>query len=105
MQNPKVVQKPLPRTLATQRYVCRTPFRHFSSLTVFQLEARKEALRRDPEYGKYIEKLVGAGFFQDELEGSAKWLKLEDQAARVWVEARKKECVAPPLISTSRVAV
>ena len=58
-----------------------------------QLEARKEALRRDVEYGKYVQTLVGAGFFKGELEGSAKWNELEDQAARMWIDVRKKEWV------------
>lgn len=59
-----------------------------------QIEARKDALRRNPEYKKYIQNLVSSGYFKGEIEGSQLWNSLEDKAAEVFVEARREECVA-----------
>ncbi|KDQ20565.1 hypothetical protein BOTBODRAFT_26568 [Botryobasidium botryosum FD-172 SS1] len=60
------------------------------------LDARKEALRRDTGYAKYIQSLVSAGYFRGELEGSSKWSQLEDQAAQTWIDIRKKDDASRP---------
>ncbi|CAL1696402.1 unnamed protein product [Somion occarium] len=54
-------------------------------------EARKEALRRNPDYVKYIENLKSTGYFKNELEGSASFNQLEDKAASAFVEARSDD--------------
>lgn len=56
-----------------------------------QSDARKEALRRNPEYPKYIQNLVSAGYFRGELRGSQRWNQLEDKAAATFVDVRKAE--------------
>lgn len=58
-----------------------------------QVDARKDALRRDNEYIAYTKTLVSAGYFGGELEGSAKWSELEDKAADVFVRTRQQEYV------------
>lgn len=59
-----------------------------------QAEARKDALRRNSDYPKYIQNLVSSGYFKGEIEGSALWVTLEDKAAAAFVETRRNECVA-----------
>lgn len=56
-----------------------------------QLLARSDALARDAEYRKYIQKLRTAGYFQGELEGSQLWKQLEEKAADAYVSVRQKE--------------
>ena len=56
-----------------------------------QLEACKDALRRTPDYVKYIQNLTSAGYFRGELEGSQLWKDLESKAATVYLEARRDE--------------
>ncbi|KAK0473266.1 SGT1 protein-domain-containing protein [Armillaria novae-zelandiae] len=53
--------------------------------------AKKDALRRDPEYVKYVQNLVSAGYFRSELEGSQLWNSLEDKAAEIFVDVRKQD--------------
>ncbi|PBL00901.1 SGT1-domain-containing protein [Armillaria gallica] len=55
------------------------------------IAAKKDALRRDPEYVKYIQNLVSAGYFRSELEGSQLWNSLEDKAAEIFVDVRKQD--------------
>lgn len=62
-------------------------------------QARKEALRRNPEYAKYIPNLVAAGYFKGELEGSQQWNILEDKAASTFVEVRREDDAARPTFS------
>ncbi|TFK57504.1 SGT1-domain-containing protein [Heliocybe sulcata] len=54
-------------------------------------QARKEALRRNPEYVKYIQSLVSAGYFKGEQEGSWLWNELESKAANAFVDARRED--------------
>jgi hypothetical protein len=56
-----------------------------------QAEARKEALRRNPDYVKYIQNLSTANYFKGEREGSQLWSTLEDKAAALFVEVRREE--------------
>lgn len=66
-------------------------FLHSSRLIVFQAQARKETLQRNPEYSQYLTKLKASGYFRNELEGSALWVQLEDKAVDAFLEARRVE--------------
>ena len=55
------------------------------------MEANKEALRRDPDYQKYIENLQSANYFQNEIKGSKLWNTLENKAADAFVAIRRTE--------------
>ncbi|KAH9853055.1 SGT1 protein-domain-containing protein [Lenzites betulinus] len=59
-------------------------------------EALKDNLRRNPEYAPYIQRLVAAGYFKGELEGSQLWTALETQAASAFVAARKEDDASRP---------
>ena len=65
----------------------------FHQSNIQQTEARKDALRRNPDYTTYIQNLQNTGYFQYELEGSALWVQMEDKAALAFIEARKDESV------------
>ncbi|KAF4623707.1 hypothetical protein D9613_001668 [Agrocybe pediades] len=54
-------------------------------------EARKEALRRDPDYQKFIENLKSANYFKGEIQGSELWNALENKAAKSFVEVRQTD--------------
>ncbi|ETW87564.1 hypothetical protein HETIRDRAFT_469700 [Heterobasidion irregulare TC 32-1] len=54
-------------------------------------DAQKDALRRHPDYAKYIQSLVFAGYFQGELEGSQLWTSLEDKAAQIFLQTRRQD--------------
>ena len=56
-----------------------------------QIQARRDALRRDPEYAKYIKSIQGAGYFRGEIEGSQLWNELENEASEVFVQSRREE--------------
>lgn len=57
-----------------------------------QIEALKDALRRDTGYQSYIENLKRAGWFPaGEIEGSEAWKEKESKAATAWVAVRKEE--------------
>lgn len=58
-----------------------------------KVEAKKDALRRNPEYIKYIQNLVSADYFKGEIEGSALWKTYESRAADIFVETRREEYV------------
>lgn len=47
-----------------------------------------DALRRDPDYSAYIQGLVKAGYFGEELSGSQKYKEREQVAADKYVEHR-----------------
>jgi hypothetical protein len=64
------------------------------NIKYFQTEARKDALRRNPDYVKYIQNLTSAGYFKAELEGSQLWNILEDKAAAIFVDVRREELVS-----------
>ncbi|GLB36447.1 putative SGT1-domain-containing protein [Lyophyllum shimeji] len=59
-------------------------------------EAKKDALRRNPEYIKYIQNLVSADYFRGEIEGSELWRSLESNAADMFVEARREDDATRP---------
>jgi len=61
-------------------------------------QARKDALRRNPDYIKYVQNLQSSGYFKGELEGSQLWNELEDKAAAAFVEARREEYVHSSLL-------
>ncbi|OBZ79729.1 Protein SGT1 [Grifola frondosa] len=60
------------------------------------MEARKDALRRNPDYIKYIQNLVSTGYFKGELEGSQLWNTLEDKAAAAFTEAQRDDDASRP---------
>jgi hypothetical protein len=65
---------------------------YFSILTLsIQFEAISDALRRSPEYQKYIQNLTSLGYFRGELEGSQLWYELEKKAMNTYIEVRKEE--------------
>ncbi|KAF8527912.1 SGT1 protein-domain-containing protein [Hysterangium stoloniferum] len=55
------------------------------------MEARKEALRRDPEYVKYIKSLENFGYFKGELNTSAQWQIQEDRAVSQFIHSRQTD--------------
>jgi hypothetical protein len=77
------------------------PFLTFTScetnFVCIQAEAKKDALRRNPEYIKYIQNLVSADYFKGEMEGSAFWKAYESRAADIFVETRREEYVPTTL--------
>ncbi|EDR15436.1 uncharacterized protein LACBIDRAFT_301759 [Laccaria bicolor S238N-H82] len=54
-------------------------------------EAAKDALRRTPEYQKFLQNLVSANYFKGEVEGSELWRELENKAAITFVEVRQTD--------------
>lgn len=56
-----------------------------------QAEATKDALRRTPEYHKFLQNLIAADYFKGEMEGSGLWKKLENKAALTFVDVRQTE--------------
>ncbi|KAF5377517.1 hypothetical protein D9615_005134 [Tricholomella constricta] len=59
-------------------------------------EAKKDALRRNPEYTTYIQNLVSADYFRGEIEGSELWNILENKAADMFVEVRQADGARRP---------
>ncbi|KAG6381423.1 SGT1 protein-domain-containing protein [Boletus reticuloceps] len=59
-------------------------------------EARKDALRRSPDYGAYLTRLVTIGYFRDEIEGSQMWNELENKAADIYIETRRQDDMSRP---------
>ncbi|KAF7978922.1 hypothetical protein HWV62_44458 [Athelia sp. TMB] len=72
--------------------------------SIKKAQALKEALRRNPEYIKYIQNLVSARYFGSELEGSQQWNILEDKAASTFIEVRRGDDAARPAFSALLVA-
>ncbi|KAF9474292.1 SGT1-domain-containing protein [Pholiota conissans] len=54
-------------------------------------EANKDALRRTPDYRKYIENLCSANYFQGQTKGSELWNTLENKAATAYVAIRQTD--------------
>ncbi|KAL1407108.1 hypothetical protein Q8F55_006522 [Vanrija albida] len=54
-------------------------------------ETSTAGLESKPEYQKYIADLKTAGFFGDELQGSAKWKEREQVAAKGWIDAQSSD--------------
>ncbi|KAF9073788.1 SGT1 protein-domain-containing protein [Rhodocollybia butyracea] len=63
-------------------------------------EARKDALRRNPEYNTYIQNLLTTDYFKGELQGSQLWNQLEDKAADIFVNTRKQDSAVRPSFTT-----
>ncbi|KAI5124417.1 hypothetical protein M0805_008301 [Coniferiporia weirii] len=59
-------------------------------------EARKEALRRNPEYNEYIKKLTLTGYFKNEIEDSKLWNQLEDKAVDVFISSQHDDDASRP---------
>ena len=76
-----------------RQYVVLTTLPLKKWLTSAQLEAAKDGLRRNPEYTPYIQRLVSAGYFKGEREGSQLWTTLENKAAAAFIAARRDEYV------------
>ncbi|TFY56123.1 hypothetical protein EVJ58_g7833 [Rhodofomes roseus] len=58
--------------------------------------ARKETLRRNADYVKYIQNLESSGYFRGEIEGSRRWNELEGQAVEAFLEARREDDASRP---------
>lgn len=63
------------------------------NITCYLFIQAEEALRRNPEYLKYIENLNASHYFQGQVEGSELWKKLETKAAAVFLDVRRPESV------------
>jgi SGT1 protein len=55
------------------------------------MQARKDAIQRDPEYAKYVKSIRAAGYFRGEIEGSQLWNELEIKALDVFLQSRREE--------------
>ncbi|KAJ7785945.1 SGT1 protein-domain-containing protein [Mycena metata] len=60
------------------------------------VEAKKDALRRNPQYIKYIENLISVDYFRGEVEGSQLWGKLEDKAATTFLATQREDDATRP---------
>ncbi|KIY51330.1 SGT1-domain-containing protein [Fistulina hepatica ATCC 64428] len=60
----------------------------FNPIDETSTAARIEALRRDADFEKYIDKLQAIGYFKGELCGSATWNVLEQKAADIFIQTR-----------------
>ncbi|KAG9094035.1 hypothetical protein FS749_013255 [Ceratobasidium sp. UAMH 11750] len=59
-------------------------------------QARMDALRRDPDYAAYIQSLVKAGYFGEELPGSQKYKDREQAAADKYIQLRTNDGATRP---------
>ncbi|KAJ7462740.1 SGT1 protein-domain-containing protein [Mycena galericulata] len=64
------------------------------------IQAKKDALRRNPEYIKYIQNLLSVDYFRGEAEGSQLWGKLEDKAAITFLETLREDDATRPSFSS-----
>ncbi|KAI0307939.1 SGT1 protein-domain-containing protein [Multifurca ochricompacta] len=55
------------------------------------VQARRDAVQRDPEYAKYIKCIQVAGYFRDEIEGSRLWNELENKALVVFLQSQRED--------------
>ncbi|KAJ7129973.1 SGT1 protein-domain-containing protein [Mycena crocata] len=70
------------------------------------VEAKKDALRRSPEYIKYIQNLISVDYFRGEIEGSQLWSKLEDKANATFLAAlREDDATRPSFASLVTAAI
>ncbi|KAF7339752.1 SGT1-domain-containing protein [Mycena sanguinolenta] len=69
-----------------------------SSLDAVQssAQAKRDALRRNPQYIKYIQNLVSVDYFRGEIEGSQLWNKLEDKAAETFLATQREDDATRP---------
>ncbi|KAJ6574750.1 SGT1-domain-containing protein [Mycena capillaripes] len=70
------------------------------------VQAKKDALRRNPQYIKYIQNLMSVDYFRGEVEGSQLWNKLEDKAATTFlVTQREDDATRPSFASLVTAAI
>ncbi|KAJ7770808.1 SGT1 protein-domain-containing protein [Mycena maculata] len=70
------------------------------------VQAQKDALRRNPQYIKYIQNLVSVDYFRGEVEGSQLWGELEDKAATTFLATlREDDATRPSFASLVTAAV
>ncbi|KAJ7102279.1 SGT1 protein-domain-containing protein [Mycena belliarum] len=70
------------------------------------VQAKKDALQRDPQYIKYIQNLVSVDYFRGEAEGSQLWNKLEDKAVATYVDTlREDDATRPSFASLVTAAI
>ncbi|KAJ7169523.1 SGT1 protein-domain-containing protein [Mycena filopes] len=60
------------------------------------VDAKKDALRRNPQYIKYIQNLMSVDYFRGEIEGSELWGKLEDKAAATFLATQREDDFTRP---------
>ncbi|KAJ7042600.1 SGT1 protein-domain-containing protein [Mycena alexandri] len=60
------------------------------------VEAKKDALRRNPQYIKYIQNLISVDYFRGEVDGSQLWGKLEDKAATTFLATQREDDATRP---------
>ncbi|KAJ7293224.1 SGT1 protein-domain-containing protein [Mycena rebaudengoi] len=63
-------------------------------------EAKKDALRRNPQYTKYIENLMSVDYFRGEVQGSRLWSTLEDKAAATFLDTLREDDATRPSFAT-----
>ncbi|KAJ7139770.1 SGT1 protein-domain-containing protein [Mycena epipterygia] len=70
------------------------------------VQAKKDALRRNPQYIKYIQNLASVDYFRGEAEGSQLWNKLEDKAATTFLATlREDDATRPSFASLVTAAI
>ncbi|KAJ7693701.1 SGT1 protein-domain-containing protein [Mycena rosella] len=70
------------------------------------VQAKKDALRRNPQYIKYIQNLISVDYFRGEAEGSQLWNKLEDKAATTFLDTlREDDATRPSFVSLVTAAI
>ncbi|KAJ7655173.1 SGT1 protein-domain-containing protein [Mycena polygramma] len=60
------------------------------------VQAKKDALRRNPQYIKYIQNLMSVEYFRGEVEGSQLWNTLEDKAATTFLATQREDDATRP---------
>ncbi|KAJ7456639.1 SGT1 protein-domain-containing protein [Mycena latifolia] len=70
------------------------------------IQAKKDGLRRNPQYIKYIQNLISVDYFRGEVEGSQLWSKLEDKAAITFLDTlREDDATRPSFASLVTAAI
>ncbi|KAJ6627283.1 SGT1-domain-containing protein [Mycena sp. CBHHK59/15] len=70
------------------------------------IQAKKDALRRNSQYIKYIENLISVDYFRGEVEGSQLWSSLEDKAATTFLYTlREDDATRPSFASLVNAAI
>nr|GAT49701.1 predicted protein [Mycena chlorophos] len=65
------------------------------------IDAKLEALRRNPQYNSLIQNLISADYFRGEIEGSQLWKKLEESAAEVFLNTSREDDASRPSFAAS----
>ncbi|KAF8898419.1 SGT1 protein-domain-containing protein [Infundibulicybe gibba] len=63
-------------------------------------QAKKDALRRNPEYLKFIQHLISLDYFHGEVEGSGMWNNLENKAAMSFLQVWQDDDATRPSFAT-----